>query len=90
MYEVVDYFNNEGENVIAIEITDGEFTGTIFSYGEVSFPDPDQPILSFYYTVHESNQDTESDRFKNTIGDMLTEMIEESLKDKETIFKGGI
>lgn len=90
MYEVVDYFNNEGENVIAIEITEGEFTGTIFSYGEVSFPDPDQPVLSFNYTVHETSQDTESDRFKNTIGDMLTEMIEESLKEKDTVFKGGI
>ena len=89
-YEVVDYFNDEGKNIIAIEITEGEFTGTVFSYGEVSFPDPNEPMVWFEHTVYESNTDTTNDKFKNFIGDILVEIIELSLESKETVFKGGI
>jgi hypothetical protein len=94
-YEVIEYFIKSkddafGEQILAIEITDGEYVGTVFSYGEVDFPDPEEPILSFEYTVHHSDVDTINERFKNRIGDILVEMIEDSLKKNETVFSGGI
>lgn len=94
-YEVIEYFVETGEDafgdqILAVEITGGEFDGTVFSYGKVEFPDPDKPNLSFTYTVHYSDADTTNEKFKNTIGDILVEMIEESLKKNDTVFAGGI
>ena len=94
-YEVIEYFVESkddafGEQILAIEITDGEYVGTIFSYGEVDFPDPEKPILSFEYTIHKSELDTTTEKFKNRLGDILVEMIEDSLNDHTTVFKGGI
>lgn len=89
-YEVIEYYVEDGEQILAVEITSGEFNGTVFSYGKVEFPEPDEPKLSFEYTVHHTDIDTSNDRFKNRIGDILVEMIEESLKKQETIFAGGI
>ena len=94
-YEVIEYFVESkddafGEQILAIEITDGEYVGTVFSYGEVDFPDPEEPILSFEYTVHKSELDTTTEKFKNRLGDILVEMIEDSLKKNETVFSGGI
>ena len=94
-YEVIEYFVESkddafGEQILAIEITDGEYVGTVFSYGEVDFPDPEEPILSFEYTIHKSELDTTTEKFKNRLGDILVEMIEDSLKKNETVFSGGI
>jgi hypothetical protein len=94
-YEVIEYFVENGEDafgdqILAVEIIGGEFDNTVFSYGKVEFPDPDEPNLSFTYTVHHSDVDTSNVRFKNAIGDILVEMIEESLKKNETVFAGGI
>ena len=89
-YEVIEYYVEDGEQVLAVEITGGEFKDTVFSYGKVEFPDPNKPNLSFTYTVHQSDVDTTNERFKNTIGDILVEMIEDSLKKNETVFAGGV
>lgn len=94
-YEVIEYFvengkDEFGDQILAIELTNGEFTGTIYSYGKVEFPDPDEPNMSFEYTIHNSEVDTSNEKFKNTIGDILVEILEESLKKNETVFTGGI
>ena len=92
-YEVIEYFvengkDEFGDQILAIELTNGEFTGTIYSYGKVE--DPDEPNMSFEYTIHNSEVDTSNEKFKNTIGDILVEILEESLKKNETVFTGGI
>jgi hypothetical protein len=89
-YEVIEYYVEDGEQILAVEISDGEFNGTVYSYGKVEFPEPDEPKLSFEYTVHHSDVDTSNEKFKNKIGNILVEMIEDSLKKNETIFAGGI
>jgi len=71
-YEVIEYFVESkddafGEQILAIEITDGEYAGTVLSYGKVDFPDPDEPILSFEYTIHKSDIDTTTEKFKNML-----------------------
>jgi hypothetical protein len=89
-YEVIEYYVEDGEQILAVEISDGEFNGTVYSYGKVEFPEPDEPKLSFEYTVHHSDVDTSNEKFKNKIGNILVEMIEDSLKKNETVFSGGI
>lgn len=88
-YEVLDYINKEGDSIIAIELTSGRYSGVIYSYGKVEFPDELEPILSFEYILHEGNIE-EVDNFKKTIGDILVEIIEESVKNRTTVFSGGI
>ena len=88
-FETIDYIDTEGNKVIAIELTSGECSGLIYSYGAVSFPDQDEPILQFEYTLHEGVV-SDNEKFKNIIGDILVEIIEESVKNKDTIFAGGI
>ena len=90
VYDVIDYYNANGESVIALEIQTGQFAGTIFSFGEVCFPDPNEPILQFKHTIHESMGNVDSDEFKNFIGDILVEIIEHSLESKDIVFKGGV
>lgn len=89
-YEVIDYYNADGESIIALEIQTGQFAGTIFSFGEVNFPDPNEPILQFDHTIHEQQGDTASNTFKNYIGDILVEIIEKSLESRDVVYKGGI
>ena len=95
-FEKYNYFDSTGTEVVAIELMEGPFVGTIFSFGKVEFPNPDEPILNFEYTVHEGilldKDDANHDltEFRNNIGDILVSILEESIKDKTTIFKGGI
>lgn len=89
-YEVINYYDTSGEQIIALEIQTGYYSGTIFSYGAVSFPDPNEPILQFGHTVHECNVDTDTDDFRNFIGDILVEIIESELESKTVVYTGGI
>lgn len=95
-FELYDYFDSTGTKVKALELLEGPFIGTIFSFGKVEFPNPDEPILNFEYTVHEgilldkddSNHTVEE--FRTCLGDILVHIIEESLTNKTTVYKGGI
>lgn len=87
MYEVIDYYNKDGDQVIAIEITSGKYINTVFSFGEVEFPDENEPMLSFNYDLHEGTID---DELQIVMGDILVELIEKSIEDRDTIFHGGI
>ena len=82
MYEIIDYATPNGM-IIAIELD----TGEIYSYDQVSFGE--DYTLKFTYYIH-SGPDEADDNLKNKMGDILVEMIEDSLKNKTTIFKGGV
>lgn len=90
-FSVYNYFDSTGTQVVALELMEGPYVGTIFSFGKVEFPNPDEPILNFEYTLHHGYipEDTK-ENFKICLGDILVSILEESLKDKTTIFKGGI
>lgn len=90
-FETYNYFDKSGTEVIALELLEGPFSGTIFSFGKVEFPDPDEPILSFEYTIHEGHiNDDDKEVFRNCLGDILVEILEESIKTNTTVFTGGI
>jgi len=89
LYEVIDYIDKTGEKIIAFELTSGDLSGVVYSYGKVEFPYEDEPILSFEYTLHVGIVEN-LEAFRIIIGDILVEVIEDSVKNKNTIFYGGI
>jgi len=90
-FDTYNYFDATGTEVIALEILEGKFKGSLFSFGKVEFPNPEEPILNFEYTLHQGYcSDDNKEEFKNCIGDILVGILEESLKDKTTVFKGGV
>lgn len=88
-YEILDYIDSKGDKVVAFELTSEEHTGLIYSYGVVKFPEDNEPVLQFEYTLHEGTI-TNQEKFRTTIGDILVSVIEESMVNKDTIFTGGI
>ena len=70
-----------------IKITEGEFKDVIFTYGHVKFAEKENTKgeipLKFDYNVQRNyeNKDTNSQEFKNLIGDILVEVVEKQLKE---------
>ena len=87
-YELRDYFNEKGEMVIAVEITDGEYKNTVFSFSEVKFLEP--PLYNFKYVIYERVGNTNCDKFKSLLSNILQDFIDESFQNNSTVFAGGI
>ena len=83
-------FVSRGEDKWAsILITKGKYTGIIYQYGRVSVAERENEEgnlpLSFDYNVVEYNNFKEDDihsstEFKNTLGDILVEILDEQLE----------
>lgn len=71
-----------------ITVKNGPFAGTIFTFGDVSFPDENQPILSFRYYLIKGDVER-SKEFEKEIGDLMVDLIQEGLKNNEIIYHGG-
>ena len=83
------YVSRGEEQWASIMITKGDYEGVIFQYGKVSVAERENENgklpLSFMYSVVEHNNHNEeklnsSEDFKNTIGDILVEIIDEQLE----------
>ena len=74
----------------AIEFTQGEFTGIVYSIGKVWLPeDTPEPTLSFDYDVISETKPGDLTKFQNTIGEILLEMIKKSIAQETTVYAGG-
>ena len=89
MPENYTYVSRGKEQWASIMITKGDYEGIIYKYGRVSVADKENEDgtmpLSFNYQVIDSNghvKETLDDSidFKNTIGDILVEIIEEQME----------
>ena len=89
MPENYQYVSRGKEQWASIMITKGDYEGIIYQYGRVSVADKENEDgtmpLSFNYQVIDSNghvKETLDDSidFKNTIGDILVEIIEEQME----------
>lgn len=63
--------------------------GVKYTIGEVSFPDENEPIMSFEYNIISGVVDDKA-AFEKYVGDELVVMIMAGLEDKSVVFKGGI
>jgi hypothetical protein len=87
-YSTVD----SDHGIQAIKLTDEPYSGIIFSYGKVEFPDSEEPILSFEYNLHHvpDGMIYDEEEFKQYIGDFLIELIMWGLKQNSIVYKGGV
>jgi hypothetical protein len=77
-----------------VQIDEGEFAGCQVVFGQISFgetPDGNVPLLKFdYEVVNDYNvKDDQVPALEQCVGDLIVQLLEESLERNETIYKGG-
>ena len=82
--------SKKGEND-RIKLTEGPYAGIIYSYGSVGFEeDGDTLKLKFEYDIHENPVGfVDRNKFKNHIGDILIDLLEENLLKNNVVYTGG-
>ena len=81
------FAQRQGDDFSCIKILDGQYEGIIYKYNHVKFSqtenaDGELP-LKFTYDImaNPNKEDVKSDDFRNYIGDILIECVEEQLKN---------
>lgn len=84
LIENVDYtfiYPEESQTFVDIRLLSGKFSGIIYRYGKVGVEeDGDNAYLKFEYDIISSEnpeKDTQTEEFKNHIGDILVNIIGE-------------
>ena len=83
-----------GTDMHPIQLDEGQFAGCQVVYGAVAFDETPigVPILKFDYEIVNDYTVKESQvsEFRQVIGDILVQLISDSLDKEETIYKGGV
>lgn len=84
---------NKETGAIGLELTEGEYSGIIFSYGKVAFDENEQKDnlkVHFEYEILDG-EDLIKDKkvFEQELGDFLIELILEEADNNNLIFTGG-
>ena len=86
------FAQRQGDDFSCIKIMDGQFEGVIYKYNNVKLSqtenaDGELP-LKFTYDImaNPNDEDIKSIDFRNYIGDILVEVMEEQLKNGKVIF----
>ena len=89
MPENYTFVSRGKEKWASIMLTNGEYEGVIYQYGKVSVPEGEDENgnmpLSFKYNIVDYNGQDEEDlessqEFKNALGDILVEILDEQLE----------
>jgi hypothetical protein len=89
MPENYTFVSRGKEKWASIMLTNGEYEGVIYQYGKVSVPEGEDENgnmpLSFKYNIVDYNGHDEEDlessqEFKNALGDILVEILDEQLE----------
>jgi hypothetical protein len=84
----------EKDGVVAMQLTEGEFSGIIFSYGRVSFeekPDEDRLKVNFDYEVHNDHgREYDKVAFEKELGDFLIELVIYGADKNNLVYTGGV
>src|SRR5210317_880073 len=81
------FAQRKGEDFSCIKIMEGEYEGIIYKYNNIKFSETENEQgeipLKFTYDimVNPSKKDIESVEFRNYIGDILIECVEEQLQN---------
>ena len=81
------FAQRQGDDFSCIKIMDGQYEGIIYKYNNVKFSSTEnadgQIPLKFTYDImaNPNKEDVKSDDFRNYIGDILVECVEEQLKN---------
>ena len=81
------FAQRQGDDFSCIKIMDGQYEGIIYKYNNVKFSSTENANgeipLKFTYDVmtNPNNEDVKSNDFRNYIGDILVECVEDQLKN---------
>ena len=97
MPENYTYVSRGQDQWASIMITKGEYEGIIYQYGRVSVAEEEnengEMPLSFNYNIvdingHDKEELDSSTDFKNTLGDILVEILDEQLEAENLEYNG--
>ena len=80
------FAQRKGDDFTCVKLLDGDYEGIIYKYNNVKFEELNnngQVPLQFTYDVfvNSEKKDVDSQEFKNYIGDVLVELVDQQLKD---------
>ena len=81
------FAQRQGDDFSCIKLLEGQYEGIIYKYDQVKFSTTEnadgQKPLKFTYDImlNPNKEDVESNDFRNYIGDILVEWVEEQLKN---------
>jgi hypothetical protein len=81
------FAQRKGDDFSCLKILDGQYEGIIYKYNEVKFSQTENANgeipLKFTYDVmaNPNEEDVKSEDFRNYIGDILVECVDEQLKN---------
>ena len=86
------FAQRKGDDFSCLKILDGQYEGIIYKYNEVKFSQTENENgeipLKFTYDVmtNPNDEDILSDDFRNYIGDILVEIVDQQLKEGKAEF----
>lgn len=84
----------ERNGIVALELTESQYSGIIFSYGKVSFEEneaQDNLKVHFDYEIHEGEDKLEDKAaFEKELGDFILEMIVDGIEKNNLVYTGGV
>jgi hypothetical protein len=87
-YELLDEDSNGNQ---LIKLLSNEYSGIIYTYGRVRLLEEDDRLrVQFEYDIHENPvDDVDPSKFRNHIGDILIDLLEENLLKNNVVYTGG-
>jgi hypothetical protein len=87
-YELLDEDHNGNQ---LIKLTSSEYSGIIYTYGRVRLLEEDDQLrIQFEFDIHENPVGfVDRDKFRNHIGDILVDLLEENLLKNNVVYTGG-
>jgi hypothetical protein len=83
----------EKNGVAALQLTEGDFSGIIFSYGKVSFEEDhenEKLKVNFDYEIHDDKGLAfDKQVFEKELGDFLIELIVWGAEQNSIVYTGG-
>jgi hypothetical protein len=88
-YELLDEDYNGNQ---LIKLTSSEYSGIIYTYGRVRLLEEEDLLrVQFEFDIHENPVGfVDRDKFRNHIGDILIDLLEENLLKNNVVYTGGI
>lgn len=87
-YELLDEDSNGNQ---LIKLTSSEYSGIIYTYGRVRLLEEDDHLrVQFEYDIQENPvEEVDPSKFRNHIGDILIDLLEENLLKNNVVYTGG-
>jgi|SRR6056300_1385377 hypothetical protein len=83
-FDLVEHGNSYHDNHWAIQVKEGAYEGVVFQYDTVSMKEEEGELVITYNTItldNPDNLDLKTDEFEGIMGEILTELIENHLKE---------